>query len=66
LTLSLQTLTRPGDIVATGHPTFYGAHSAVERLHLKIVEIPVDPHEGSISTYWLTRLGDIPSASAGS
>jgi DNA-binding transcriptional MocR family regulator len=46
LTLSLQTLTRPGDIVAIGHPTFYGALSAVERLHLKIVEIPVDPHEG--------------------
>ncbi|HMC47640.1 MAG TPA: PLP-dependent aminotransferase family protein, partial [Caballeronia sp.] len=46
LTLSLQTLTRPGDIVAIGHPTFYGALSAIERLHLKVVEIPVDSHDG--------------------
>jgi len=46
LTLSLETLTSPGDIVAVGHPTFYGALSAIERLHLKVVEIPVDSHEG--------------------
>lgn len=46
LTLSLQTLTKPGDIVAIECPTFYAALSALERLHLKFVEIPVDSHEG--------------------
>jgi DNA-binding transcriptional MocR family regulator len=46
LKLSLQTLTSPGDIVAIECPTFYAALSAIERLHLKAVEIPVDSHEG--------------------
>lgn len=46
LTLSLQVLTRPGDAVAVESPAFYGALQALERLGLKAVEIPCDPHHG--------------------
>ncbi|KWF25021.1 PLP-dependent aminotransferase family protein [Burkholderia pseudomultivorans] len=46
LTLSLQTLTRPGDVVAIERPAFHAALQAVRRLHLKSVEIPVDPRTG--------------------
>ncbi|VWC96398.1 GntR family transcriptional regulator [Burkholderia lata] len=46
LTLSLQALTRPGDIVAIERPAFHAVLEAVQRLHLKAVEIPVDPRTG--------------------
>jgi DNA-binding transcriptional MocR family regulator len=46
LTHSLQILTRAGDVVAIGSPVFYGVSRAVERLQLKVVEIPVDPDGG--------------------
>ncbi|MGU7768582.1 aminotransferase-like domain-containing protein [Burkholderia sp. MR1-5-21] len=46
LTLSLQALARPGDMVAIERPAFHAALQAVQRLHLKAVEIPVDPYTG--------------------
>jgi DNA-binding transcriptional MocR family regulator len=46
LTLSLQALTRPGDIVAIERPAFHAVLHAVQCLHLKAVEIPVDPRTG--------------------
>jgi DNA-binding transcriptional MocR family regulator len=46
LTHSLQILTRAGDVVAIGSPVFYGVSRAVERLQLKVVEIPTDPDDG--------------------
>ncbi|OTP71047.1 PLP-dependent aminotransferase family protein [Caballeronia sordidicola] len=46
LTLSLQVLTRAGDEIAIEKPTFYAALQAIQRLQLKIVEIPVHPVEG--------------------
>ncbi|KAG8150710.1 aminotransferase-like domain-containing protein [Burkholderia catarinensis] len=46
LTLSLQALTHPGDIVAIERPAFHAVLQAVQRLHLKAVEIPVDPRTG--------------------
>jgi len=46
LTLSLQVLTRPGDIVAIERPAFHAVLQAVQCLHLKAVEIPVDPRTG--------------------
>ncbi|MPV67558.1 PLP-dependent aminotransferase family protein [Burkholderia sp. BE17] len=46
LTLSLQALTRPGDIVAIERPAFHAVLQAVQRQHLKAVEIPVDPRTG--------------------
>lgn len=46
LTLSLQTITKPGDAVVVESPTFYAALQALERLQLKAVEIPCDRHSG--------------------
>jgi DNA-binding transcriptional MocR family regulator len=46
LTLSVELLTAPGDIIAIEKPTFYAALQAIQRLGLNVVEIPVDPVEG--------------------
>ncbi|RQR59675.1 PLP-dependent aminotransferase family protein [Burkholderia sp. Bp9125] len=46
LMLSLQALTHPGEVIAIERPAFHAALQAVERLHLKAVEIPVDPRTG--------------------
>ena len=46
LNLSLQVLTRPGDIVAIESPAFYGCLQAVEALGLRAVEIPSHPQYG--------------------
>ena len=46
LILCLQVLTRPGDTIAIERPAFHAVQDAVKRLHLKAVEIPVDPHRG--------------------
>ena len=46
LNLSLQILTRPGDIVAIESPAFYGCLQAVEALGLRAVEIPCHPQHG--------------------
>ncbi|MEW9898417.1 PLP-dependent aminotransferase family protein [Chitinivorax sp. PXF-14] len=46
LTLSLQAVTEPGDLVAIESPTFYAALQAIERLRLKAIEIPTHPRDG--------------------
>ncbi|WP_175779271.1 PLP-dependent aminotransferase family protein [Burkholderia anthina] len=46
LTLCLQALTHPGDIIAIERPAFPAVLQAVQRLYLKAVEIPVDPRTG--------------------
>jgi DNA-binding transcriptional MocR family regulator len=46
LNLSLQAVARPGDLIAIESPAFYGCLQAVERLGLKVVEIPVHPGSG--------------------
>ena len=46
LNLCLQAVTRPGDVVVVESPTFYAALQALERLHLKAVEVATDPKEG--------------------
>ncbi|HEY2402108.1 MAG TPA: PLP-dependent aminotransferase family protein [Steroidobacteraceae bacterium] len=46
LNLSLQALTRPGDLVAIESPAFYGCLQAVEALGLKAIEIPTHPTHG--------------------
>ncbi|MGT2477674.1 aminotransferase-like domain-containing protein [Paraburkholderia terrae] len=46
LTLCLQALTRPGDTIAIERPAFHTVHGAIQRLHLRAIEIPVDPHNG--------------------
>ena len=46
LNLCLMAVTRPGDVVAVESPGFYAALQAIERLDLRVIEIPVDPHTG--------------------
>ena len=46
LNLCLSVLTRPGDCVLVESPTFYAALQALERLHLKAVEVPTHPGYG--------------------
>ena len=46
LSLSLQAVTRPGDIVAIECPAFYVVLEAIERLGLKAVEVPTHPRDG--------------------
>jgi DNA-binding transcriptional MocR family regulator len=46
LNLCLQAVTQPGDVVAVESPTFYAALQALERLHLRAVEVPTDPDLG--------------------
>ncbi len=47
LNLSLQVLTRPGDIVAIESPAFYGCLQAIEALRLRAIEIPTLPGAGA-------------------
>lgn len=46
LTLALQTLTKPGDIVAIESPGFYAALQLIQLLNLRAIEIPMNPEEG--------------------
>ena len=46
LSICLQAVTRPGDVVAIGTPAFYGVLHALERLRLQAVEIPIHPTKG--------------------
>lgn len=46
MTLSVQLLTAPGDVIVIEKPTFYAALQAIERLRLNVVEISVDPVKG--------------------
>ncbi|MEJ8813060.1 PLP-dependent aminotransferase family protein [Variovorax ureilyticus] len=48
LNLCLQAVTSPGDIVVVESPTFYAALQALERLHLRAVEVATDPSEGVV------------------
>lgn len=57
LNLSLQTLTRPGDLVAIESPAFYGCLQAVEALGLKAIEIPTHPTHG-VDIAYLARILD--------
>ncbi|MCW5652199.1 MAG: PLP-dependent aminotransferase family protein [Hydrogenophaga sp.] len=46
LNLCLQAVTQPGDLVVVESPTFYAALHALERLHLRAVEVATDPRDG--------------------
>ena len=47
LGLSLQAVTRPGDVVAIESPAFYAALQTVERLGLRAVQVATHPGEGA-------------------
>ncbi len=46
LNLCLAAIARPSDLIAIESPGFYAASQALERLHMKAIEIPVHPKEG--------------------
>ena len=46
LSLCLQAVTRPGDLIAIESPTFYAGLQASERLGLRVIEIPGHPRDG--------------------
>ncbi len=46
LNLSLQAVTRPGDVVVIESPAFYAALQTIERLGLRAVEVATDPRDG--------------------
>lgn len=46
INLCLQAVTQPGDAVAVESPTFYATLQAIERLHLRAVEIPTHARTG--------------------
>ena len=60
LNLSLQVLTRPGDIVAIESPAFYGCLQAVEALGLRAVEIPSHPQYGVDVATFAQTLARLP------
>ena len=60
LNLCLQTVTRPGDLVAIEAPAFYATLQVLERLQLKAVEIPVHPREGIRLDVLAERLAQLP------
>lgn len=46
ISIALQAVTKPGDLVAIESPAFYGGLQAIERLGLKAIEVPTDPETG--------------------
>ncbi|WP_415887467.1 PLP-dependent aminotransferase family protein [Neptuniibacter sp. QD37_6] len=46
LVCSLRATTKPGDVVATDSPSFYGSTQAIKALGLKAMEIPTHPETG--------------------
>jgi len=46
VTLCLQAIAKPGDIIALESPTYYGLLQVVESLGMKALEIPTDPQNG--------------------
>lgn len=46
LSIALQQVTKPGDVVAIESPTFYGLLQVIEALGLQALEIPTDPTTG--------------------
>nr|CAA6810639.1 MAG: Transcriptional regulator, GntR family domain / Aspartate aminotransferase (EC [uncultured Thiotrichaceae bacterium] len=46
LSISLQAITQPGDVVAIESPGFYGVMQILKALDLKALEIPSHPADG--------------------
>jgi DNA-binding transcriptional MocR family regulator len=46
VTMCLQTVTKPGDLVAIESPTFFGFLDLLDSLNLKAIALPTDPRTG--------------------
>ncbi|SFN22529.1 GntR family transcriptional regulator [Variovorax sp. OV329] len=66
LNLCLEAVTRPGEMVAIEHPTFYPALQALERLKLRALRIPTTRATASMSKPWRSPSGATGSRPAGS
>ncbi|ALM53231.1 PLP-dependent aminotransferase family protein [Halomonas huangheensis] len=60
LSLALQCVTDPGDLVAIEAPTFYASLQLLERLKLRAVEIPQHPSGGIDLDVFEERLASLP------
>ena len=60
LTLALQVVTAPDDIVAIESPCFYGCLQAIEGAGRRVVEIPADPEHGVDLDVLERTLGRVP------
>jgi len=62
INLCLQAVAKPGDVIAVESPTFYAMLHAIERMGMKVVEVPTDPVLG-IDVDMLERLArELPIA----
>lgn len=55
INLCLQAVAKPGDVIAVESPTFYAMLHAIERMGMKVIEVPTDPILG-IDVDMLARL----------
>ncbi|QNN58813.1 PLP-dependent aminotransferase family protein [Diaphorobacter ruginosibacter] len=55
INLCLQAVAKPGDVIAVESPTFYAMLHAIERMGMKVIEVPTDPVLG-IDVDMLARL----------
>jgi DNA-binding transcriptional MocR family regulator len=62
INLCLQAVARPGDTVAVESPTFYAMLHAIERMGMRALEIPTDPHSGISIEALRTALSQQPVA----
>lgn len=46
INLCLQAVARPGDVIAVESPTYYAMLHAIERMGMKVIEVPTDPELG--------------------
>lgn len=51
LVLCLMTITKPGDTIAIGRPTYYSIYNIIKNLGLKVLEINIHPSEGTDMDY---------------
>ncbi len=47
ISLSLQTITKPGDVIIIDSPMFFSGLTLIEHLQLRPIELPTDPSEGA-------------------
>lgn len=60
LVFCLRAITKPGDVVAIESPAYFGVFNLMLSLHLKVLEIPVDPQHGLDIAYLENAIEKVP------